>query len=231
MLSPLTVQKRGEDYELILGERRLRAAKLLEMETVPCRIAEVSGRIGAEMSLMENRMRENLNLFEEAAALDRLLQDFHYTQGELSERLGMSQSALANKLRLLRLGTRERLLVVENELSERHARALLRIREESSRLFALEYIIEKEYNVRQSEIFIDTLLEHPDEFLISLQPKKPQPKPLRRLVVKDVRLFINSVDKAIFHIREAGFSVEAHKEEEDRCIRYSICVPKYGREL
>jgi len=231
MLEPITVRECGSSYELLIGERRWRAAKLLELEKIPCRVAEVSPKTGAEMVLIENLMREDLNLFEEAQAMDRLLKNFSYTQTELAQRLGMSQSAVANKIRLLRLTTTERILICENALTERHARALLRISDPSARLFALEYLLEKSYNVRQTEAFVAALLDHPDEFLVSPKPKpKTKPKPIRRLVVRDVRLFVNSVDKAIFNIREAGFSVEAEKQEEEQYISYSIRIPKYSKE-
>ncbi len=228
MLSPLTVREIGGEYELILGERRLRAAKILEMETVPCRVVDVGGRMGAEMSLVENLMREDLDLFEEAAALDRLLKSFHYTQSELAERLGQSQSGIANKIRLLRLSREERVIITENGLSQRHARALLRVGDPVLRLYALKFVVEHEFSVRRTEEFLDGLLSHPEEFSAEMPPRvRPKPKPVRRLVVKDVRLFVNSVDRAIFNIREAGVSVEADKKEEESFITYSIRIPKF----
>lgn len=228
MLSPLTVRRQGEEYELILGERRLRAAKLLGWERVPCRVVEASTKQGAEMHVVENLLREELDLFEEAAALERLCRTFRYTQSELAERVGLSQSAVANKIRLLRLGAEERLLITENGLSQRHARALLRVQDEELRLFALKYIIDRGYNVSQSETFLEALISHPDEFILALKPKSDLKRPnSHRAVVKDVRLFVNSVDKAIFNIREAGFSVEADKTEEEGYISYRIRIPKY----
>lgn len=230
MLSPLTVRQTGGEFELILGERRLRAAKLLGLDRVPCRVAEVSTKASAELVLVENLIREDLNLFEEAAALDRLIRTFSFTQTELAERLGQSQSTIANKLRLLRLSGEEKTLIVENDLTSRHARCLLRISEPRTRLFALKYIIEKGYNVHQSETFVEALLDHPEEFLLAIGPKaRPRPHPVRRLVVRDVRLFVNSVDKAISGIREAGFSIEADKTEEESFISYSIRIPKYTK--
>ncbi len=229
MLSPLTVRKSGDEYELVLGERRLRAAKMIPLERVPCRLSNVGARLGAEMVLIENLMREDLDLFEEAAALDRLLKTFHYTQEELAQKLGQSQSGIANKIRLLRLGREERLLITENGLSGRQARALLRVQDEALRLFALKYIIDKGYNVHQTDVFLEALLTHPEEFFVRGEKGKGKPRPVRKLVVKDVRLFINSVDKAIFHIREAGYTVEADKKEEKDYISYTIRVPKYEK--
>lgn len=229
MIEPLVVRERGEDFELILGERRLRAARLLGQDTVPCRVMDISARTGAEMALIENLVREDLNLFEEAQAIDRLMRHFQYSQSDLASRIGQSQSTVANKLRLLRLGPEERILICENRLTERHARALIRIQDPETRLFALKYLIEKGYNVRQTDSFVEALLENPDEFMISLQPKKCRPRPVRRLVVKDVRLFCNSVDRAIVGIREAGIDLVAEKEEGDSFISYSIRIPKYAK--
>lgn len=230
MLSPITVRRQGEEYELILGERRLRAAKLLGWEKVPCRLIDAGSRLGAELTLAENLLREDLDLFEEASALDRLCRTFRYTQAELAERVGLSQSAVAGKLRLLRLGAEERLIITEHHLSQRHARALLRVQDDQLRLFALKYIVERGYNVSQSETFLEALISHPDEFILAFKPKpEPTRSASRKTVVKDVRLFVNSVDKAIFHIREAGFTVEADKTEEESFISYRIRIPKYSK--
>ena len=229
MLEPLTVRRRGDDWELLIGERRLRAAKLLGMEQVPCRVTETNPRTGAELALIENLIREDLDFFEEAEAIDRLLKNFHYTQSELAGRIGQSQSAVANKLRLLRLSAEERILICENELSERHARALIRIPDPVLRLFALKQLIEKGYNVRQSEVFVESLLQEHEGERGMAALARVRPKPVRRLVVKDVRLFCNSVDRAIVGIREAGFALEAEKEEDAGWIRYSIRIPKYSK--
>ncbi len=229
ILQPLTVQEKNGEYELVFGERRLRAAKMLEMKTVPCRLVEIGPRSAGEMVLVENMIRQDLDFFEEAVAMERLLQHFSYTQAQLAGRLGMSQSALANKLRLLKYTPEERILICEKGLSQRHARALLQINDPSLRRFALDYVGEKGYTVRQTEEFVSHLMSHPDEFLLKSAKSRPKPHPVRRLVVKDVRLFINSVDKAIYSIREAGVSVEAEKEEEESFIRYSIRVPKYSK--
>jgi ParB family chromosome partitioning protein len=224
VLEPILVRRLGEKYELVAGERRLRACRLLERQTVPCRVIEANLRRSAELSLAENRLREGLNLFEEAQALDVLMKNFHFTQSELASLFALSQSAVANKLRLLRLSPEERAIIVECGLSERHARALLKVQDPELRRFALGYVVQKEYNVRRTEAFISSLLDHPDEFVISLHaPKRP---PLRKALVRDVRLFINSVDKAIFSIQEAGFRVEAEKEESEDFVQYSIRVPK-----
>lgn len=229
ILQPLTVQEKNGEYELVFGERRLRAAKMLEMKTVPCRLMQLGPRTAAEMVLAENTFRQELDFFEEASALERLLRHFSMSASQLAVHLGMSQSGLANKLRLLKYSPEERILIIEKGLSQRHARALLTVDEPALRRFALEYVAKNGLTVRQTEEFVSSLRSHPEEFLLPPPKARPKPHPVRRLVVKDVRLFINSVDRAIDSIREAGFSVEAEKEEEDAFFRYSIRVPKYEK--
>lgn len=227
MLQPLTVREKGGEYELILGERRLRAAKAAGLERVPCRTISCGQREAVEMSLEENLKRESLDLFEEAEALEVLIRHYRLTQGEVARRLGQSQSAVANKLRLLRLSPLERKIILENSLTERHARSLLRLREDRARLFALRCVVEKGYTVRQTEAFVDAIQEHPEEFLVEGgRAPRHLPHPVRKIVVKDVRVFLNSVDKAIFHMREAGVPVEAEKEEAPDSFTYRIRVPK-----
>lgn len=227
VLQPLTVREKGGEYELILGARRLRAAKAAGLERVPCRVLACSQRDAVEMSLEENTKREALDIFEEAEALEVLLRHYRLTQAEVARRLGQSQSTVANKLRLLRLTPTERSMILDNCLTERHARTLLRVREDRARLFALKSVVEKGYTVRQTEAFVDALLDHPEEFLVEgAPPPRTLPHPVRKIVVKDVRFFVNSVDKAIFHMREAGVNVEAEKEEAPDSYTYRIRVPK-----
>ena len=227
ILQPLLVRPAGDKFELLAGERRLRAARLCGAVSVPCRVLDVGPRQTVQFSLIENKMREDLTIFEEAQALDTLIKTFRFTQEEAGEMLGMSQSAVANKLRLLRFSPDERSLITECGLSERHARALLKVSDPDLRRFALGYLIQKDYGVRQAEAFISTLLEHPDEFMIPLKPLHRE-KPVRKSLVRDVRLFINSVDKAIYSIQEAGVHVEATKEDGDEYVSYTIRVPKYA---
>ncbi len=232
ILQPLIVQKKGGDYQLICGERRLRAARLLEMDSVPCRVLALTPKSAAELALVENAFGEKLNEFEEAAVADRLLKQFRYYQTELADRLGQSPSTLWAKLRLLRFSPEERDLIEKHALSSRHTDALLHLRDPAMRLFALNYMTEHTLSPEQAQDLTLTLATHPEEFIPSLRPRTAEaiPTTVRRLVIRDVRLFVNSVDRAILSIRQAGFSVEAEKEEEDAYISYSIRVPKYTKE-
>ena len=159
ILQPLTV-RRGEDgYELIAGERRLRAAKLAGLREVPCLAVRSDEEESALLSLIENLQRQDLHYMEEAAAIAKLIAVYGLSQEQAAERLGKSQSAVANKLRLLRLSPACVALLREGGLSERHARALLRLSDENERLAALRVIVERGCNVAQAEAYIESVLQ------------------------------------------------------------------------
>lgn len=162
ILQPLTARKiplsGGYCYELIAGERRLRAAKMLGLKTVPCLLSEVNEALSAELALVENILRENLGMFEQAAAFAQLSERYGLTQDEIAAKMGMSQPAVANKMRLLRLTPEERSLITENHLTERHARAFLRIGLKATRLLAIHHTIEKNLNVAETEKYVAELL-------------------------------------------------------------------------
>lgn len=163
ILQPLTVRISDPDdiygYELIAGERRLRAAKLLGYLTVPCIVMEVEEQISAELAMIENLLREDLNMFEQAYGFRKLIENHHLTQEEVARRMSMSQSAVANKLRLLKLSYEEQRLVLETGLTERHARASLRIGNEKVRMQTLRLIAERKMTVQQSEEYIDGIVK------------------------------------------------------------------------
>ncbi len=186
ILQPLTVRKvllpatathpeRGEAvYELVAGERRLRASKLAELTTVPCIVINTDDATSAELAIVENLLRENLNMFEQAEAFERLIREFHLTQDEAARRVSMSQSAVANKLRILRLLPEVRQKILQSGLTERHARALLKVTEPSLRGEVLERIIEKKMNVSATETYIDKLLTDIARFRTAEETKLAQ---------------------------------------------------------
>lgn len=151
-------QKNAVIYELVAGERRLRAAKLAELTHVPCVIINTDDATSAELAIIENLLRENLNMFEQAEAFARLIREFHLTQDEAARRVSMSQSAVANKLRILRLTPEERAKILEAGLTERHARALLKLSDVSLRGDVLQQILDRKMNVSATEAYIDHLL-------------------------------------------------------------------------
>lgn len=155
IIQPLTVRKMGEVYELVAGERRLRAAKLAELETVPCNIVDITDSQSAEIALLENLQREDLNYIEEAEAYYNLINDHNFTQDELAKRMGKKQSTIANKLRLLKLSSDVREICLHNKLTERHARALLTVPNEELQLKIIKKVINEGLTVKKTEELIN----------------------------------------------------------------------------
>lgn len=213
LLQPLTVRKAGKGYELIAGERRLRALKLLERKTAPCIVADVNEQKSAVLAIIENIQRENLNVFEEARAIQTLIEKWGVSQSEAAKRLSLSQSAVANKLRILRLSESEQKIILQKGLCERHARALLKITDDEMRHYALLYIAKRSLNVTESEKYIEKLLN---------QKKGGS----QRFVFKDLRIFVNTINKAIDTMRSSGVMASATKDENDTFIEYTIRIPK-----
>ena len=217
LLQPVTVRKRGDGfYELIAGERRLRACKMAGMERIPCILMNMDDRQSAILGLVENVQRQDLNFFEEAESLNNLMIEWGATQGELAQRIGKSPSTIANKLRLLRLSADQRTRILSAGLGERHARALLRIEDEQCRNNALTEIIGKKLNSADTERYISALLD-PDAF------KK---KPVRTSIIGDVRVFINTLSKAVESIRKSGFDAQSDSTETETYIEYRVIIPK-----
>ena len=219
ILQPLTV-RRGEDgYELIAGERRLRAAKLAGLREVPCLAVRSDEEESALLSLIENLQRQDLHYMEEAAAIAKLIAVYGLSQEQAAERLGKSQSAVANKLRLLRLSPACVTLLREGGLSERHARALLRLSDENERLAALRVIIERGCNVAQAEAYIESVLQR-----AAVTP----PRRRSTFIVKDVRLFLNTIRRSMGIMQRAGVDAACEREDTDEEIRLTIRIPRTG---
>ena len=156
IIQPITVRKMGDKFELVAGERRWRAARMAELEVVPCNIIEITDTQSAEIALLENLQREDLNFMEEAEAYYNLINDHNFTQEELAKRMGKKQSTIANKLRLLKLSEKVRRLCLENNLTERHARALLSLPNEQLQLKVVKKVIANSLNVKKTEELINT---------------------------------------------------------------------------
>ena len=188
VLHPIVVRRSQVGYELVVGERRLRACRMLGFETIPALIRDFADKQAAELALIENLQRKDLRLFEEAEGYRRLLDEFGMTQDELAARLGKSQSSIANKLRLLKLPEAAREIISREMLSERHARALLRLDREDDVLKVLGQVVERNLNVRQTEELVERVIQRVD---VEAGPLKEPPK--RTLVLKDLRTFRNSI--------------------------------------
>ena len=217
ILQPISVQKTAEGYVLVAGERRLRAAGLAGLTHVPCILVRVSPQDSALLALVENLQRSDLHYLEEAAAISKLITTYGMSQEEAARRLGRSQPAVANKLRLLRLSPSCADLLRRYGMTERHARALLRLEGEDAQLAALRHIGEKGLNVAATEEYIESLL----------QKRQRDVKARKRLyIIKDVRLFLNSVDRGMETIRRAGVDARCDRQESDEAITITIQIPK-----
>lgn len=217
ILQPLTVRRTETGYELVAGERRLRAAKLAGERQVPCLVARVGEEDSALLALMENLQRRDLDCWEEAEAIARLITTYNLTQEQAAEKIGKSQSAVANKLRLLRLSRAVRDSLRQKGLSERHARALLRLSDEHQQLCALEEIARRGYNVARTEEYVEQLLQ---------QNRQTPPQGRTTYIIKDVRLFLNSVERGLGIMRRAGVDAQIGRSDTDEEIRLTIRIPK-----
>ncbi len=215
VLNPLTVRRTGEGFELIAGERRLRAAKQAGLLEVPCIIMSATEQDSSALALVENLQRRDLDFFEEAWGFKKLIDTFGLTQEEAARKVGKTQSAVANKLRLLKLSQKNIQMIRDGGLTERHARALLRIPEEEMRLQVTAHIIEHQMNVSRTEQYIDKLLTEPPE---------EKPKTVLRLI-KDVRFFLNTVDKAVGVMKESGVQAKVEREDKDDGVLLHILIP------
>ena len=219
LLQPVTVREWENGYQLIAGERRLMACKMLGMEQIPAIVNRVDDEKSAVFALIENLQRKDLNYFEEAQGIQTLMQTSGMSQQEVAKKLGKAQSTVANKLRLLFFGEDLRQKMLDNGLTERHARALLRLPNERLVNEAIQYIVAERLNVGESESYIESLL--------TAVPEKPPSKPATRLfVVKDLRIFMNTITKAVSTMRLAGIEVDTSKEEDEEYVHYLVKIPK-----
>ena len=221
VIQPITVRRLASDrYELIAGERRLRASIMAGLLKIPAIIVSLGDNDSAVVALIENIQRENLSFMEEAESYRNLLCSLGFTQEELAKRLGKTQSSVANKVRLLKLPNAVRETIKESSLTERHARALLRLESEQRQLIAIEKIIERNLNVAQTEELIEKMLNEKVKRkadIKSFSPKTP---------LKDVRIFANTVRHAIDVMRKNGIEAESIDNECDEYYEYIIHIPK-----
>ena len=223
IIQPITVRRISRDlYELVTGERRLRAAKSLCRPTVPAIIVNINDNDSAVMALIENLQRKELGFFEEAEGYYRLISDHGMTQEEVAAKTGKKQSTVANKLRILKLSPYLKKIVSDNQLTERHARALLRLPDEETQWKALMKIVEKNMNVRAADAYIDELLEAAKETIEAPVPPTPQITRKR----SDFRIFLNTIDKALEMVREAGVYPVTKKTEYETYYEYTIQINK-----
>lgn len=223
VLNPLTVRRTaGGGYELVAGERRLRAARVAGLTDVPCLLINADGEDSSVIALVENLQRRDLDFFEEANGFKRLIDQFGLTQEEAARKVGKTQSAVANKLRLLRLSQQNMELIRRNNLTERHARALLRLSEEADRINVTNYIIEHELNVSRTEEYIDEFLKAKEK--PELLPEQDGGRHVVRLF-KDVRFFLNTLNRAVGVMVDAGIGATVQQQESDDGLTLTISIP------
>ncbi|MBQ6275059.1 MAG: ParB/RepB/Spo0J family partition protein [Oscillospiraceae bacterium] len=222
ILNPLTVRLRCGKYELVAGERRLRAAKLAGLTEVPCLLVDVDMQDAGLLALVENLQRKDLDFLEEAEGLQRLIRMFGMSQEEAARRIGKSQSAVANKLRLLKLPRDVLEALRQNGLSERHGRALLRLPDAESQRAALAAILEQGMTVAAADAYIDALLSPGEE------PPPPAEKKERRrtFVMKDLRVFLNTLSRSVDLMKQGGVGADLKREETEEALILTISIPK-----
>ena len=218
VLSPLSVRLRSGRYELVAGERRLRAARMAGLRKVPCIVLDVDAEESGLLALVENLQREDLGFLEEARGIANMMRLYALSQEECARRLGKSQSAIANKLRLLKLPEDVLDTLVRNGLTERHGRALLRLGDDEARRAALAHIVEAQLNVAQTDAYIDSLLAPAED--------KPARGKKRAFILKDVRVFLNSLNRSIDVMKQGGIDAAFRKEETDDELIVTISIPK-----
>ena len=219
LIQPISVAKEKDGYRLVMGERRIRASIIAKQKQIPCIVVNEAACCPKLYSLIENLQREDLSFFEQADGINALIMQYGMSRKEISERLGLSESAISNKLRLLRLSPLQRESIENMSLTERHARTLLRICDDGMRTRALATIIEKHMNVDEAERYVDRLL----------LPKTPTRR--NKLVVKDIRLFVNSINKAINVMKISGINAQSHREEDEDYIKYTVLISKKPNDL
>lgn len=220
LIQPIVVRRNKDEYQLVAGERRLRAVRSLGMIKIPAIVREMSDKELAEVALIENLQREDLNYFEEAQGYKRLIEEFALIQDDIARRVGKSQSTIANKLRILRLPENVKNNINAEIITERHARALLKLPTEEMQMEALKEIYEKELNVKETDLLVERMLER----CAKKRPGERGKKIVR--IFKDMRIYLNAIRSAVSAIEESGLNVKMEEEEHEEYIEVRIKIPK-----
>ena len=220
IMQPLIVRRMDNGtYQLIAGERRLRAARLVNLDYVPCIVIEKEDRESAVLAILENIQRADLNYLEEAAAIRRLIDHYELTQEEAAQKLGIAQSTVANKLRLLRLSEKDRETVLRYGLTERQARAVLRL-PEVKREAAVKEIYARQLNSAQTDNYVEGLLVQLEQELM------PKPRIINKTdPMNTIGLYLNSFNKTVEEMKSAGIHCDMTKKKTEECIEYRLTIP------
>lgn len=226
ILQPINVRKCGVNYEIVSGERRFRAAKMCGLEEVPCIVIDADDERSAVLALIENIQRRDLSYFEEALAIERLIKFYGLTQEDAAARLGKAQSTIANKLRLLKFSDAERNLLIKGNVTERQARALVRIDDEKLRIHAMGEMIINKLNIEQTEDMVEGILHGviPKKREEQVQPATKKPAARRNFRFPLPRLYINSINKIVKNMKEANIDCETIMNRVGDCYEYTIKI-------
>ena len=216
ILQPLTVRRAGGDFELIAGERRLRAARLAGLREVPCLIARVGEEDSALLALMENLQRRDLDCWEEAQAIARLISRYGLSQEEAARRVSKSRPAVANAMRLLALPQEVQWLIEQGNLSAGHGRALLALPTPEAQAAGADLLVKEGWTVARTEKYVEEVLRN------QTKGKKTRPP----LLIRDVRFFLNSLDHSLAVMRSAGVAAQCQRKEEGEDLLLTIRIPK-----
>ncbi|MBQ8687097.1 MAG: ParB/RepB/Spo0J family partition protein [Ruminococcus sp.] len=215
-IEPIDVRKTDCGYEVVSGAPWLYAAKLAGLQTIPCIVNQTNSRDAAILELVEYIRTQNLNFFEEAAAIEKLISFYGMTQEDAASHLGKAQSTIANKLRLLRLTDEERELIMQHHLTERHARALLRLGSAHERLQVLNLVIQQGFNVEKTEFAIEQVIGG---------RKKREPYRKRNRTIQSIRTFMNALNKAVHTMESTGIRVDMQRVQKENTIEFCIRIP------
>lgn len=226
MIQPIVVRKVKKGYELVAGERRLRACQLLGLTEIPAILMELDDKHSAALSLIENLQRKNLNYFEEAKAYARLIKEFGLTQEEVARKVGKSQSGVANKLRLLKLSPQVQNMISPDVIGERQARALLQLESEEEQMTVLQMIYEQGLNVKETEELIERLKNN-----VSPEIQNQEKKTNRKGAIKDAQALWKTLQETIMRARNNGVDMTVTEKEYDEAVELVIRIPKPVNEV
>ena len=215
VIQPIVVRVRNDKFEIIAGERRFRAVQKLGLDTIPAIVKEFNDSQAASIALIENLQREGLTSIEEANAYQKLMEIHNLTQESLAQRIGKSQSTIANKIRLLQLSEPVKEALKLRKISERHARALLGLRDEHLQIKILNEIINRDLTVKQTEARVE-------QYKTNKKPSRPK----RISFSKDVRLAVNTIRQSIVMVTKSGMEIETEEKDHEHYYEISIKIPK-----
>lgn len=220
VMQPISVRFiNGTSYELVAGERRLKACKIAGIKFIPSIIVNINDRDSAAISLIENIQKEDLNFIEEAEGYRNLMLDYNYTIEELAKIVGKSETFISQKLRILRISKRVQRILVENGVSERHARALLKIEDADLQKDIVDKVIKYNLGIKRTEELIESTLKKKEE---EIEQKNNKMK--IKTYFKDVRIFTNTIKQAVDIMNESGVLTDYNINKDDDTYEISIKI-------